>query len=34
MNDPKILSGKDVSIDVYKSLSTRIELLKEKKNYS
>jgi methylenetetrahydrofolate dehydrogenase (NADP+)/methenyltetrahydrofolate cyclohydrolase len=31
MSDPKILSGKDVSIDVYKSLSTRIKLLKDKK---
>lgn len=31
MSDPKILSGKDVSIDVYKSLSKRIKLLKDKK---
>ena len=31
MSDPKILSGKDVSNDVYKSLSTRIKLLKDKK---
>ena len=31
MSDPKILSGKDVSINVYKSLSKRIKLLKDKK---